>query len=278
MWRNLFRKHAVDRTLDEEIGSYLQLLVDEKIAAGADSEAARREAAIELGAIEMIKDQVRDIRRGALLEGLWTELRQSVRALRRNPGMAALCALMLAIGIGASTTIFSVFEAALLRPLPFRDGGRLFELVETRLDRGMSEVAFSEADFWDLRDRTKSFESVAAYHSNEANLAGGQPEKVSAPQVTVEFFRALGVAPVLGRDFSADEGRADVAILGNKFWKTHYGASTNILGKVLRLSDKSYTVVGVLPAGEPWIDDQVYLPYPYHPDADRRQGRATETR
>jgi len=269
IWRNLFRKHAVDSTLDEEIRSYLQLLVDEKMAAGADSETARREAAIELGALETIKEQVRDIRRGALLEGLWTELRQSIRALRHNPGMAAMCALMLALGIGASTTIFSVFEAALLRPLPFRDAGRLVELVETRLDRGMSEVAFSEADFWDLHDRTKSFERVAAYHNNEANLTDGQPEKVSAPQVTVEFFRTLGVAPVLGRDFSADEGRANVAILGNKFWKTRYGGNANILGKVLRLSDRSYTVVGVLPAGEPWIDDQVYLPYPHRPNADR---------
>jgi putative ABC transport system permease protein len=269
IWRNLFRKHAVDSTLDEEIRSYRQLLEDERIAAGADSETARREAAIELGAIEMIKEQVRDIRRGALLEGLWTELRQSIRALRHNPGMAAMCALMLALGIGASTIIFSVFEAALLRPMPFRDAGRLVELVETRLDRGMSEVAFSEADFWDMHDRTKSFERVAAYHSNEANLTDGHPEKVSAPQVTVEFFRTLGVAPVLGRDFSAEEGRANVAILGNKFWKTRYGGNADILGKVLRLNDKSYTVVGVLPAGEPWVDDQVYLPYPYHPSADR---------
>jgi predicted permease len=269
VWRNLFRKHAVDSTLDEELRSYHQLLVDEKLAAGADLETARREAAIELGVIEMIKDEVRDIRRGALLEGLWTELRQSIRALRHNPGMAAMCALMLALGIGASTTIFSVFEAALLRPLPFPEAGRLAELIETRLDRGMSEVAFSEADFWDLHDRIKSFENVAAYHNNEANVTDGQPEKVSAPQVTVEFFRTLGVAPVLGRDFSSAEGRANVAILGNKFWKNHYGGDANILGKVLRLSDKSYTVVGVLPAGEPWIDDQVYLPYPYHPNADR---------
>jgi len=269
IWRNLFHKQAVESTLDEEIRSYLQLLVDEKIAAGADSETARRQAAIELGAIEMIKEQVRDVRRGALLEGLFTELRQSIRALRHNPAMAAMCALMLALGIGASTTIFSVFEAALLRRLPFRDSGRLVELMETRLDRGMSEVAFSEADFWDLHDRAKSFERVAAYHGNEANLTGDQPEKVSAPRVTVEFFRTLGVAPVLGRDFSADEGNAGVALLGNKFWKTRYRGNANILGKTLRLSDKSYTVVGVLPAGEPWIDDQVYLPFPYHPNADR---------
>ena len=271
IWRNLFRKHTVDTALEEEIRSYRQLLEDEMIAAGADSKAAHREAAIELGGIEMIKEQVRDIRRGASLEGLWTELRQSIRALRQNFGMTAMIALMLALGLGASTTIFSVFEAALLRPLPFRDPGRLGELVETRLDRGMSEVAFSEADFWDLHDRVKSFEHVAANHTNEANLTGdGDPERVSAPQVTVEFFRTLGVSPVLGRDFSAGEGRANVAILGNKFWKTRYRGDANILGKVLRLNDKSYTVIGVLPAGEPWIDDQIYLPYPYHPNADRR--------
>ncbi|MGI9075062.1 MAG: ABC transporter permease [Bryobacteraceae bacterium] len=270
IWRNLFRKRAVDSILDEEIRSYRQLLEDEKIAAGADSETARREAVIEVGAIEAIKEQVRDIHRGALLEGLWTELRQSIRAFRRNPSMATICALMLALGIGASTTIFSIFEAALLQPLPFRDSGRLVELVETWLAGGMNEVAFSEADFWDLHDRAKCFESVAAYHSNEANLTGdGQPEKVSAPHVTVEFFRTLGVAPILGRGFSAQEGRANVAVLGNKFWKARYGGDTHILGKVLRLNDTSYTVVGVLPAGEPWIDDQVYLPFPYHPNADR---------
>jgi putative ABC transport system permease protein len=271
IWRNLFHKRAVDIALDEEIRSYRQLLEDEKIAAGADSQTAQREAAIELGEIEMIKEQVRDIRRGALLEGFWTELRQSIRGLRRNAGMAAMCVLMLALGIGASTIIFSVFEAALLRPLPFRDTYRLVEVAETKPGLGMDEVNFSEADFWDLHDRTKSFESVAAHNGFETNLTGdGEPEKVSGAQITVEFFRTLGVNPILGRDFSAKEGNARVAILGNKLWKARYGADASILGKGLRLNDGSYTVVGVLPHGEPWIDDGVYLPYPYHPNADRQ--------
>src|SRR5690349_7615953 len=120
IWRNLFHKRAVDQTLDEELRSYRQLLEDEKIAAGADSQTAQREAALELGGPEVIKEHVRDIRRGAFLESIWTELRQSIRALCRNPGMTAMCVLMLALGIGAGTIIFSVFEAALLRPLPFR--------------------------------------------------------------------------------------------------------------------------------------------------------------
>jgi len=270
IWRNLFHRRAVDDLLDEEVRSHKQLLEDEKIAAGADPETARREVAIEFGAIELIKEQVRDVRRGALLEGFRTELRQSIRALRRNPGMTIICVLMLALGIGASTAIFSVFEAALLRPLPFRDADRLVELAETQLDRGLTEVNFSEADFRDIHDRTKSFESVAAYDSFETNLTGdGEPEKVSAAQVTVGFFRTLGVNPVLGRDFSPEEGDARIAILGNRFWKARYGADRGVPGKVLRLNGGSYTVVGVLPRGEPWIDDQVYLPYPRHLNADR---------
>ncbi|HKE24896.1 MAG TPA: permease prefix domain 1-containing protein, partial [Bryobacteraceae bacterium] len=210
IWRNLFHKRAVDQILDEELRSYRQLLEDEKIAAGADSQTAQREAAIELGGIEVIKEQVRHIRRGAFLEGFWTELRQAIRALRRNPGMTAMCVVMLALGIGASTIIFSVFEAALLRPLPFREADRLVELVETQLDLGLDEANLSEADFWDLRDRTKSFESVGAYNGFQANLTGdGEPEKVSVAQVTLEFFRTLGVNPILGRDFSAGEGNAN---------------------------------------------------------------------
>ena len=270
IWRNLFHKRAVDQILDEELRSYRQLLEDEKIAAGADSQTAQREAAIELGGIEVIKEQVRDIRRGAFLEGFWTELRQSIRALRRNPGMTAMCVLMLALGIGASTIIFSVFEAALLRPLPFKDANRLVELAETQFDLGMDEQNLSEADFWDLHDGTKSFQSVGAYNRFQTNLTGdGEPEKISVTQVTLGFFPTLGVDPIVGRNFSAAEGDAKVAILGNKFWKSRYGADANILGRVLRLEGNGYTVVGVLPRGEPWIDDQVYVPYGYHPAADR---------
>ncbi len=157
-----------------------------------------------------------------------------------------------------------------MHPLPFRDPDRLVEVVETYLGLGFKQVAFTEANFWDLRARNRSFESVAAYHSNEANLTGdGHPERVSAPHVTVNFFRTLGVAPILGRDFSAKEGRASVAILGNSFWRTRYGGDNGVLGKTLRLNGASYTVVGVLPPGEPWIDDQIYLPFPYSPGANR---------
>lgn len=269
-WRNLFRRKLVDSDLDEELRSYRQLLEDEKLQSGAIPATARREAAIELGGIEMIKDKVRDIRKGSSLVGFWKELQQSLRGLRRNPGMPAMAILMLALGIGAGSTIFSVFETVLLRPLPFRDPGRLVELVSTWRELGMNEVAFAEANFWDLRARNRSFESVGLYHGDMANLTGdGQPERVSAPRVSVDFFRTLSVAPVLGRDFSANEDRAAVAILGNKFWRSRYRAEPDVLGKTLRLNDATFTVIGVLPPGEPWIDDQVYLPIPFTAAANR---------
>ena len=270
IWRNLFHRRIVESDLNEEIRSYRQLLEDEKIAAGADSSTARREAAIEMGGVEMIKEEVRDIRRGSSLAGFWKELQQSVRGLRRNSSMTGMAIFMLALGIGASTTIFSIFETALLRPLPFHKPERLVELVETCLECGMNEVAFSEANFWDVRGRNRSFESVSAYHGNEVNLTGdGEPERVSAPRVTVGFFRTLGVVPVIGRDFSENEDHASVAILGNRFWKTRYHGDAGVLGKTLRLNGAAFTVVGVLPPGEPWLDDQVYLPFPYSAGANR---------
>jgi putative ABC transport system permease protein len=280
LWRNLTRKQRVEGDLDAEIRSYQELLEDEKTGAGAAPAQARREALLELGGAEQIKEEVRDIRLGAGLEAIWTELRQSFRGLHRNPGMSFIVVGILALGMGASTAVFSIFQSALLKPLPFRDSGRVVELAETRLDRGMDQVAFTEADFWDVRTQNRSFEEVAAYHDGEANLTGDGPaEKVTAIGVTAGFFRALGVSPVLGRDFSYEEEHGDanlpgwngesVVILGNRFWKERFGADPKILGKTLRVNDRNYTVIGVLPSGEPWIDQQLYMPFGYRPDANR---------
>ncbi|HLH20245.1 MAG TPA: ABC transporter permease [Bryobacteraceae bacterium] len=280
LWRNLARKQRVEADLDAEIRSYREMLEDEKIRAGASPAVARREALLELGGAEQLKEGVRDIRMGAGLEAFGTELRQSLRGLRRNPGLSLVVVGILALAMGASTAVFSIFQSALLKPLPFRDSDRVVELAETRLARGMDQVAFSQANFWDVRAQNRSFEEVAAFHYDEANLTGDGPaERVTAAGVTAGFFRTLGVSPVLGRDFSYDEEHgppnlpgwngASVVILGNKFWKTRYAADPNILGKTLRLSDRNYTVVGVLPPGEPWIDRQVYLPFGYRPNPDR---------
>ena len=181
---------------------------------------------------------------------------------------------MLALGIGATTLVFSIFYAALVQPLPFRDPDRLVELYESRLSRGIDKASFSEANFWDVRAQNHSFQDIAAFHYDEANLTGDGPaEKVTDRSVTAGFFRTLGVSPVLGRDFSGTDDRNgfknSVVILGNKFWRSRFGANPNIIGKTLRLNDRACMVVGVLPPGEPWINDQVYQPFGYRADADR---------
>ena len=272
--RNLARKQAVDADLDAEIRSYEQMLIDEKVRGGADPQIARREARIELGGAEQVKEQVRDVRLGTTLEAMASELRQSLRGLRRNPGLTALGTTMLALGIGASTVVFSIFYAALVQPLPFRDSEHVVEVTESRKPRGLDQVAFTEANFWDVRAQNHSFQEMAAYHDDEVNLTGsGAPEKVKAVSITAGFLRTLGVAPVLGRDFTYDEVKGGydnrIVILGNRFWKTRFGGDPNILGRTLRINEKARIVIGVLPPGEPWIHHELYLPFGYRPNADR---------
>lgn len=214
------------------------------------------------------------IRLAITLQNVWTELCQSARGLRRNPGLTVLGALMLALGMGASIAMFSIVQAALLKELPFRDSGRIVELWETRRDRGIDQASFSEANFWDVRAQNRSFQELAAYHYGEANLTGAGPaEKVTVSSVTAGFFRTLGVSPVLGRDFSYDDDRAgwnnSVAIAGNRFWRARFAGDSSILGRTLRLNGHAYTVIGVLPPGEPWLNDQLYVPFGYHAGADR---------
>ncbi len=274
LWRNLTRKQAVEDDLDRELHAYREMVEDEKLQAGSEPATARREALMELDGAERIKEEVRDVRLGVTLESILADLRQSMRGLRRNPGLTIMGALMLALGMSAAIVMFSIFYAVLVQPLPFRDSGRLVQIWETRLQRGIDQASFGEANFWDVRRYSHSFEEVAAGHYNEANLTGSGPaEKVTAMLVTAGFFRTLGVSPVLGRDFTYEDDRNGlenrVAMLGYRFWKDHFGGDPAIVGRTLRLDGRDCTVVGVLPPGEPWIDSQMYLPFGYRADANR---------
>ena len=272
-WRNLARPHQAEGDLDNELRSYLDLVEEEKMRRGVPPDQARREARLELGSSALVHEQVRDIRLGVTLGNIIAEVRQSLRSLSRNPGLTIIATLMLAVGMGASTIVFSIFHASLIRPLPFRDPGKLVELFETRVDRGINRASFTEANFWDVRSLSRSFDDVAAYHQDQVNLTGSGPaEKITASRVSPGFFRTLGIAPIIGRDFEDGDGREGgpgVLILGNKFWRERFSGDPSILGRTLRLNDRAYTVVGVLPPGRPWIDDQSYRPFGYRANANR---------
>jgi putative ABC transport system permease protein len=180
-------------------------------------------------------------------------LRYAVRALGNSPGFALVVVLTLALGIGANTAIFSVVYSALLRPLPYREPGKLLHLGETRsqLDNSAGGAQASYPDYLDWKHTAKSIQSFAGYSGDAFTLAAnGEPKNTFAAQVTPNFFSTLGVKLTLGRDFVEDEMQADgphVTILTDGFWRTEFGADPKIVGRVIHLDGKPATIIGVLP-------------------------------
>ncbi|HKR97005.1 MAG TPA: ABC transporter permease [Candidatus Angelobacter sp.] len=203
------------------------------------------------------------------------DVRQAIRNMRKNPGTTLLAVLMLAVGIGATSAIFSVFYAVLLQPLPFPEPSRLVQLWETRTGNQWNQATFTEANFWDVQARNRTFDGIACYHDLTANLTGsGEPEKIDGGAISAGFFRVLGVNPVAGRDFLPEEDQPghdnNVLLLRNKFWKTHFNGDPQVVGKTVQLNGKSFQVVGVLPPGEPWLDvADVFIPFVHKANADR---------
>jgi putative ABC transport system permease protein len=202
------------------------------------------------------------------------DFRQAVRALKKNPAFTFLAVVMLGVGIGASTAIFSVFYSVLLRPLPFPEPERLVQVWETRLQHRWNQASFTEGNFWDVRARNHSFEEMAAYHDLTVNMTGfGDPEQVAAGMISSGFFRLLGAKPLVGRDFLPEEDQPGhenhVLLLRNKFWRSHFRGDPQVIGKTVRLNDKAFQIVGVLPPGEPWLDAaDIFIPLVQDPKAD----------
>jgi putative ABC transport system permease protein len=250
LWRNLFHKTQREQELTEELDAYLEMLIEIKLKEGLDPEEARRAALLELGGKEQVKEQVRQSRLGYHLETWWQDLRYALRMLRKNPGFATASVVTLALGIGANTAIFSVFNAVLLKSLPYREPGRIVMLWEQR--RGGEPGGVAPANFVDWREQTHSFDEVAAISPFSSFILAGQgePARLRGAAVTSNFFTLLGVHIALGRDFMAEEDRPDrnrVVILSHRTWQERFGGQPDIAGMHVTLNDTSYIVVGVLP-------------------------------
>lgn len=182
------------------------------------------------------------------------DLRYALRMLAKNPGFAAVAILTMALGLGANTAIFSVVNAALIRPLPFQEPERLVALGEARLQQKASGAAnVSLPDYLDWTKTTKSFDNLTAFTGNTATMTGGgSVESLNIGMVTSNFFDTLGVKPYLGRDFLPGEDRTNgekVAILSEKFRKEHFGQNPSVIGQSIRLNGEGWAIVGVLPRG-----------------------------
>jgi putative ABC transport system permease protein len=264
-----------DLELADEIESHVRMHTEENLGRGLTAEEARREALIRLGGVEQTKEIYRERRSLPMIETLLQDLRFGARMLRKNLGFTVVAVLTLALSIGANTAIFSVIDAVLLRPLPYKNSDQLVSIAANNIQRGISGLPVSFTKMTRVREQTRALESVGAYYPVNASLTTrGVPEQVSAARATAGFFDVLGVVPAEGRGFLPEEDReggADVAILSDGFWHSHFGASPGLIGQTILLDGKSVTVVGVLaanfhfPFAQPEPD--VWLPRVFEPIA-----------
>ena len=249
LMRNLLRKREVDADLEEELESYTAMLADEKIAAGISRSEARRSTLAELGGIEHIKQSVRDERTGITFELLWQDVRYALRQLARNRAFCVTAVLTLALGIGATTAIFSAVYALLLRPLPYPDSVRLV-YVSAKSPVMRADLLLSQ-DFVAAQTTLKSFRELAGYNFMIQNLTGtGDPVRVTRAGVTANLFSILGAVPSLGRLFTSNDERPDgppYVVLSDRLWRTQFNADTQVIGKTLTLDGKQQFIIGVLP-------------------------------
>ncbi len=243
----------MDKLLDEELRSSLEILAQEKIQEGMDPREARRRARIELGGMEQVKMKVREARFGTALETVWQDVRYGLRKLRKNPGFTAVAVLTLALGIGANTAMFSVIDGVLLRPLPYRQPDRLAALWETVEKEGGAKWRVAPANFSDWREQNQAFEDVAAFYATSLNLTGaGEPELLRGVRATANYFTVLGVEPMLGRSFLPEEevlGQDRVVLLGYGLWRSRFGSARDVISRTITLDGNSYNVIGVMPPG-----------------------------
>ncbi|MEO6876178.1 MAG: ABC transporter permease [Opitutaceae bacterium] len=249
--RALFRKQALDREMSEELRYHLETQTEKNRAAGMEPDEARYAAYRKFGGVEQVKEAARDQRGITWLEEVIGDFRYGARQLRKAPGFATVAILTLALGIGATAAIFSIVNRVILQPLDFPDSGQLYLLQETQLSTGKT-VPVAPATMLEWRKQASSFASVAGFVGWNFNLTGlGDPYRLYTRLVTPNLFPTLGVQPILGRTFRADEaeaGKSNVLILNHAFWKNHFGGREDILGQTVRLEDQPFTIIGVMPA------------------------------
>ncbi len=208
------------------------------------------------------------------MNNFWQDIRFGGRMLLKSPGFALVTILALALGIGANSAIFSVVNAVLLRPLPFKTAERLVFLSEW--SQQVPNMSVSYPNYQDWREQSTSFEQLAAFRSAGYTLTGaGEPERLDTREVSASFFPALGVAPVLGRDFTADDdkpGANRAVIISHGLWQKRFGANPNVVGQPVTLNNQSHTIIGVLPQNFEWqAPVDVYAPIGL--EADKMQDR-----
>ncbi|HEY6270281.1 MAG TPA: ABC transporter permease [Candidatus Acidoferrum sp.] len=249
---SLFKKLDHDRDFSAEMQTNLQLHIEDNLRAGMSAEEARRQARIKLGGVEQTKELCRDRRGLPVFETLFQDLRFALRLVRKNPGFTSIAVLTVALGMGATTTIFSIVNSVLLRPLPYQNHAHLLRVEETHPGAVGSAVTF--ATFLDLAREAHTVENASAFREWIFNVTGGaEPQQVPGALISGNFFNALGSQPLLGRTIQPEDdqpgGNNRVVVLSYALWNSRIGVDPKILGHTLNVNAEPFTVIGVMPPG-----------------------------
>ncbi len=267
----LFRRRTATARLNDELEFHLEEQVAENIARGLSPEEARSAALRTFGNPALLRDQARSSWSWNWLESFAHDVRYGVRTLSRSPGFSLIAILVIALGIGATTSLFTIVRAVLLKPLPFRDPGNLVMVYEHFRGTTSAEEfnVVASADFRDWRQKTHGFQDMAAWRRYTFDLTGEHaelPEVVRAAGGSSNLFSLLGVQPALGRNFAPDEdtpGGRHVVLLTWNLFQRRFAGNSAIVGQQVRLDTTPYTVIGVLPRWFTYPDARVQLWTPY---------------
>ncbi|HZU25735.1 MAG TPA: ABC transporter permease [Bryobacteraceae bacterium] len=269
--RNLIGNDDLERGLDEEMRFHIEARMEDNIKAGMSPAAARDNAVRRFGNRTLLKERTRDADLFPSVDAFGRDLRYALRTLLTTPGFAVVAILVLALGIGANTAVFSIVSSVLLRPLPFPEPGRLFFIsYQPRANPFFEQGSMSDEDYLEFERRQREFESVATYGNNPVTLTGaGEPLRAAGVAVTTDFFHVLRSNAAIGRTFvpaEGEPGRNAVVIVSDKLWRDRFGADPRAVGRVVRLDGIPCTIIGVMPpkfifpaGAELWTPLEIHL-------------------
>jgi putative ABC transport system permease protein len=279
-WRDMFRKKSLDKQFDTELAFHIERLTEDKIAAGVPPTEARRQAMLEFGGREQMKEELRDVHRMQIVDTTAANLKSAVRFMRKSPTLSITVILTLALGIGANCAVMSAIDAILLRPLPFPHADRLVAVHEFDRKQPGPQVFVAPIRLEEWNRLSSTFTALTGYYTDDSTESSGElPEKVTVAGVSPRFLQVWGVAPAAGRDFTREEyhsGGPGAALITDRYAVRHFGSAANAIGRPLRLGKgggPGVRVVGVMPPSFAFPVRDVDIWFPVPADAALTQSR-----
>lgn len=267
-WRRMVGQRIGEEPMDREIGFHISEMTEAFIAEGMTPQDAQRRAQLEFGGHEQVKQEIREVHVTAWLEAVAFNLRAAFRFLRKSPSFSLIVILTLALGIGANSAVFSAIDIVLLRPLPYPNGDELIALFQYNRQGRTANHLIAPVRLRDWDHMNSTLQAVSGYYLDDnTETSGAMAEKVTEAMVAPRFFAVMGVSPMLGRDFTPEEMHFSgprAIVLSYRYWQTRFHGDPEVLGAKLRIEDKEYPIVGVMPASFqfPSSDVDVWEPSP----------------